>query len=556
MLSQPDRDCKTPGKPRSFSQAGLASFVPVTILALEYTALALVPHRWFTIHQYRGAPAMFGLLLLFFGREQFRRGAANGVLLRPKIAALHLAVFFLVVTIQRYLTHLYAGGIALPTGVFLCWLFLLPLVALSLICSFYPLKLLINTLRSLRFAWVYAAVCSLCVVLLRQFLQTSWDISSGRLERTIQQLCFNETRALLRLFYSRVVSDPATHTLGTDRFQVNIAGACSGIEGLALMSIFVLGWFVYARKELRLERVSLLIPVAFGLMWILNLFRLTALIAIGSAGHPDIALNGFHSQAGWICFNAVALGFLVVAQRSKWMRREPLAETPAGEPANRIEPSAGLSNAAAIYLTPFLAITAAALVSQAFTSNFEWLYPLRFFAALVPLWYFRAQYKSDDWRSGLLGPAVGAGIGVVWLAIHFVVNGSDAAQNHVIASRLATLPWGLRFAWIAFRVGAASVTVPIAEEFAFRGFLARRLVSEDTESVPYSRLSAFSIAASSLAFGLMHGHMWLIGTLTGAAFAYVARRRGRLGEALGAHVAANCVISAVVLVTGNYSLWS
>lgn len=539
------------------SEIDAAAVALVSLLALEYTALALVPHRWFTIHQYRGAPAMFGLLLLFFGKEQLRRRAAEtSSSFRPGIAAFHLAVFILVLTIQRYLTHLYADRLALPTGVLLSWLFLLPVVAFSLACSFFPLNWLVGTLRSLRLAWAYAAVCSLCVVVLRQLLQTSWDRTSGGFQHAVQLACFNETRALLRLFYSKVVSDPVSRTLGTDRFRVTIAGACSGIEGLALMSIFVLGWFIYARKELRLKRVSLLVPFAFALMWILNLFRLTALIAIGSAGHPDIALNGFHSQAGWICFNAVALGLLVVAQRSRWLRTEPTAKIDAGVVAGHIAISTGSFNIATVYLSPFLALTAAALVSQAAASSFEWLYPLRFFAALIPLWYFRRLYKSEDWHCGILGPAAGAGIATAWLAVHLFVGGTGGAQNQIIHDHLATLPIGIRLVWIAFRVGAASITVPIAEEFAFRGFLARRFMSEDVGSVSYSRLSLFSIVASSFAFGLMHGHMWLLGSLTGALFAYVARRRGRLGEALGAHLTANCLISVAVLVTGNYSLWS
>ena len=537
-------------------KAGATAFALVVTLAAEYTALALVPHRWFTIHQYRGAPAMFGLLLLFFGREQFRKSAEKGTSFRRNIAALHLAVFFLVLTLQQHLTHLYLENRALPEIVVLCWVFLLPVVTLSLVCSFFPLNRLIDTLRSLRFTWVYAAVCSLGVVLLRHFLQASWDTSSGLFEHAVQRACFNETRSLLGLFYSRVVSDPASHTLGTDRFRVIIAGACSGIEGLALMSVFLLGWLVYARKELRLERVGLLIPIALALMWVLNLLRLTALIAIGSASHPDIALNGFHSQAGWICFNAVALGFLVVAQRYSWMRVAPMEEAYGSAGTHPIASAKDSFNAATIYLSPFLAITAAALVSQATTSNFEWLYPLRFFAALIPIWCFRHLYKSDDWRCGPLGPAVGVGVAIAWLATHFVVNGIDGTQNRLVADHLATLPTGIRLVWIIFRVGAASITVPIAEELAFRGFLSRRLVSEDLESVSYSRLGIFSIAASSLAFGLMHGQMWLMGTLTGAVFAYVARRRGRLGEALGAHVTANCLISIVVLFTGNYSLWS
>ena len=39
------------------------------------------------------------------------------------------------------------------------------------------------------------------------------------------------------------------------------------------------------------------------------------LIAIGALGHPSVAVGGFHSQAGWIAFNAVGLG-LVAGSRA------------------------------------------------------------------------------------------------------------------------------------------------------------------------------------------------------------------------------------------------
>jgi len=47
---------------------------------------------------------------------------------------------------------------------------------------------------------------------------------------------------------------------------------------------------------------------------------LTALILIGVAGARDVAVNGFHSEAGWIAFNCVALGFALTAQRVAWFK--------------------------------------------------------------------------------------------------------------------------------------------------------------------------------------------------------------------------------------------
>lgn len=532
--------------------ARLLWIFPVVLFAVEYTALSLFPHRWFTIHLYRGAPVVFGLALLFFGRSQFRVFAQGQLAFKRGIATVHVAsLAFLIVFQATLLRYPSPSERSKPPLLVLIWLVLLLTTIGTLLASFVSFGKLVAIARELGSAWAYAAVSSILVVFLRQRLQFSWDTSSHLLGRILQQAAFGEARALLRLFYPVVISDPVTHILGTDRFLVSVAGVCSGIEGLALISVFMLVWFIAARHELHLWRATLLVPVALLLMWLLNLLRLVALIAIGTAGHPDIAINGFHSQAGWICFNLVALGFLAFAQRSPWLHREFIPA--AGASLAQTRPLAPSRNVAAIYLAPFLAITGASLLSQAASSGFERFYPLRLFAALAVLWYFRKEYSALNWRCGWLGPVVGFVVAAVWLGLHFAQPGSGAGN---VGAGLATLSPLERLLWITLRLAAATLTVPIAEELAFRGFLVRRLMQADVEAVPYSQIGTVALLLSSFAFGLMHGRMWLVGTLTGIVFALVAKRRDRLGEAIGAHIVANSVIAAAVLWTGNYSLWS
>ena len=208
---------------------------------------------------------------------------------------------------------------------------------------------------------------------------------------------------------------------------------------------------------------------------------------------------------------------------------------------------------AAVYLLPFLAVLAASLVCRAASSGFEWLYPLRLIAALAVLWAYRRQYRRIDWRFSWLGVAAGVAVFAVWMAL--ARSDLGAAASSPLAEGLAGLNLVERTAWIAARVLAAVLTVPIAEELAFRGFLARRLQSSDFEDVPFRSLGWVAVIVSSIAFGLMHGSMWLAGTLAGIAFALVARHRGRLGEAVAAHAAANLLIAMWVLARGDYRLW-
>ena len=112
-----------------------------------------------------------------------------------------------------------------------------------------------------------------------------------------------------------------------------------------------------------------------------------------------------------------------------------------------------------------------------------------------------------------------------------------------------------RAAWIAFRVGAAVVTVPITEELAFRGYLARRLLGREFDEIPFAQLTLFSIGLSSLAFGVMHGQHWLVGIVAGLAYAFLLRHRGRIGDAVAAHAVSNLLLAAWVLARGNWGLW-
>jgi CAAX prenyl protease-like protein len=109
--------------------------------------------------------------------------------------------------------------------------------------------------------------------------------------------------------------------------------------------------------------------------------------------------------------------------------------------------------------------------------------------------------------------------------------------------------------WIAFRVAAAAITVPIAEELAFRGYLLRRLIHRDFDAVPFSQLTILSIGLSSVAYGLMHGQHWMAGIVAGLAYALALKWRGRIGDAVIAHAISNLMLAAWVLARGDWAQW-
>jgi exosortase E/protease (VPEID-CTERM system) len=403
-----------------------------------------------------------------------------------------------------------------------------------------PLALWTQMVRGTGYLWLYTstAVVAACVV-----------GNSGRsLWQPMGRLTFGLVEGLLRLFASGVTADPARMIIGTGKFRVEIAEQCSGFEGAGLILAFGVVWLCLFRKECRFPQALLLIPAGVVVIYLLNAVRIAALILIGSAGAPDIAEGGFHSQAGWIAFNVVALGFSVAARRMPYFTLNASREntwTRSGDNVTSDNPTAA-------YLVPFLVILGAGMFAGALSGSFEWPYPLRFFAAAGAIWAFRARYSTLDWRVGWLGPAMGAAVFLIWIGLDRLMSAPVATA---MPGALGASSAAARITWISFRVLAATITVPIAEELAFRGFLMRRLVSQDFESVSFTRFTWFALVASSVLFGALHGSRWPAGIVAGLLYAYAVIRRGRIGEAVAAHATTNALLAAYVLASGQWQYW-
>jgi exosortase E/protease (VPEID-CTERM system) len=307
------------------------------------------------------------------------------------------------------------------------------------------------------------------------------------------------------------------------------------------MLAFGILWLVLFRRECRFPRALLLLPAGVLVAFLLNSVRIALLILIGNAGAETIALGGFHSQAGWIAFNLVALGFSFAAVRIPWI----------GIKSPRADAAASFENPVPAWVFPFVSILAAGMIAHALTADFEWLYPLRLLAAIAALFFFRRSYATLDWRIDWEGPAMGALVFFIWIGID---RFASAAPDPMPAS-LAAASGPARAIWLAARALAAVVTVPLAEEMAFRGFLYRRLVSPDFKSVSFHRFSWTALAVSSLAFGLLHGDRWFAGMVAGLLYAVVMLRRGRIGNAVVAHGTTNALIALDVLVFRQWHLW-
>ena len=191
-----------------------------------------------------------------------------------------------------------------------------------------PLGCWTRLVRAQWAAWLFAGLAGIAALVLGRWTSSLWESFHGS--------TFWAVRGVLGLFYGDIVCRPDEFVLGTPRFQVEISPQCSGFEGIGLIWAFLGACFWWFRHELRFPQALLLIPLGTALSWVFNVLRIAALIALGDRGWDAMAVGGFHSQAGWLAFNGIALGLVVAGAGASRCSRGPRGRRWPGRPRPRI----------------------------------------------------------------------------------------------------------------------------------------------------------------------------------------------------------------------------
>jgi exosortase E/protease (VPEID-CTERM system) len=439
-------------------------------------------------------------------------------------------VLFLILTCLSYLLYRPTPIELSFSAIAVSWILVAGAAVVAALLAMATAQDWLAVAHSLGMIWCYAAIAASLGTGAMGFVQTLWTPTAA--------LTYDLVRGLLTPIVPTLIADPSSFVLRTDHFGVEVADQCSGLEGLGLTLAFSIAWLICFRREYIFPRALLLIPVGLITIYLLNVLRIAALLLIGNAGYPNVAVYGFHSQAGWIAFNATAAGLVYFSRRSAWLNRVAAEPAPAAD------------NPTAAYLMPLLAILAAGMVSHAISGNFETFYPLRLVAGAIFLAMYARQLGTLDWHWSWRGPAVGMVVFAIWMVAAWLLTPTAPFPD-----KLAALPPAARDTWIACRVAASVVTVPLAEELAYRGYLMRRLSNRDFESIPFRAVRWPALCVTAIAFGMAHGALWLPGITAGLAFGLLTIRTGRIGEAVAAHATANASIAAAVLLGHQWRLW-
>lgn len=407
--------------------------------------------------------------------------------------------------------------------------------AFSLLFAFVPVLRLRPLLRGLSGPLLAGLVVGALAWAAGQATELLWE--------PLSQVTLHGVRALLGVFSSQVVYEPAELLVGTPKFTVAVSSLCSGYEGVGLISVLLGVYLVHSRASLRFPRVLIILPAAISVIWLANIVRIVLLIGVGNSISPAVAEQGFHSKAGWVFFCATALLAIFVTQRSKYFARDEGAAHVASSQAPMENPTAPL-------LVPFLAVVAASLVGGLFAAGFDALYPLRVVAGVAALVVFRESYKSLGFRVRLVPVLLGVAVFIPWM---FYAPVPDAETQAAWTAGYEALPAWAGVAWLLSRCVGTVVIAPVVEELAFRSFLIRRLIKRDFTAVSGAHFTWLSFLGSSILFGAIHQRM-LAGMLAGMVYAFAVYRRGRVEDAIVAHGTTNALLAACAL-GGETWLW-
>ncbi len=480
----------------------------------------------------------FVLLLLLVTRLVALRSSLNNEPISRGYVAFHIAAFLAFV----WVTGRFLGGAADVIGHPGLWTATWLLTGVAMLSSWalamYPQARWRATVIENRVLIAGSLAAGAAVWSLRFVTEAFWT--------PLARYTFAVVTWLLELVYPETVSRPDRLVVGTPQFRVLIAPECSGYEGIGLILGFLSIYLLLFRKELRFPSALLLLPIGALTIWIINAFRIVALIAIGDAGYRTIATGGFHSQAGWLAFNVVALGFVVLINRAGYFSTRGI-DAPSAPPV-----AAAATDSTNALLGPFVALLATGFVTGTFTAGFDWFYGVRIAVVLTVLWAYRDTYRTLDWRCSWQAAAIGAATFGMWILL-FPASLRDAS---VWPQALSASDPAAAAAWLAVRTLGYVLVIPVVEELAFRVYAARRLTRAEIDEVPVGSFSLWSFAVSSLLFGALHPGLWMQGTLAGMAFAAALSRRRRFGDAVLAHATTNGLLALYVFVTGQWSLWS
>lgn len=171
----------------------------------------------------------------------------------------------------------------------------------------------------------------------------------------------------------------------------------------------------------------------------------------------------------------------------------------------------------------------------------------------------RASYpwQPFGWRAAADGVLAGVLVLAIWIAPQILLHlPPRTAGGFDPTPLLSGCPAWFYPATISLRFLRLVVVVPWLEEVFWRGFLLRRLVTEDFQDVPFGTCTPWSFGIVTLGFMLEHAMAdWPAALLAGAIYNIVAIRTCSLPACILAHAVTNLLLGLYIMNTHQWGFW-
>ncbi len=436
------------------------------------------------------------------------------------------------------------GVVSLFNPAFTLWLYglnalwhisLLAMLA-SVLTIAAPLDFWFNFLKKFYFETALALLAALFIIGVATYSQSAWN--------DLSEATFQLSYWFLKLYESDVYLNASQRQLAVNGFLIRVDHQCSGYEGIGLIIAFVTVYIFAFRKSLKFPNIFILYFIGIPLIWVLNALRIALLASIGGHFSPQIAVTGFHSQAGWIMFLLVTVSIMLASSQMQFFRSD-LPDRSDGRKADL-----GMELAVAL-LAPFIALMLASIVISALTIEGwrEWLYGLKVLAVSVVLWQYRSVYARFVAPVSYISLLAGVFVAILWIAMD-----KYHGQQTELANWLAGLSYGGFILWFSVRLAGTVIIVPIAEELAFRSYLHRAFVGRRFENVAHNHFTWLAFLGTTTLFAAMHSGRFIEAFTAGAVFALVMYRTNRISDPVAAHMVANLIIAVWAVIFSQWSL--
>jgi len=211
------------------------------------------------------------------------------------------------------------------------------------------------------------------------------------------------------------------------------------------------------------------------------------------------------------------------------------------------------------YIAPFLAFVGMMAVERLIPLPPQWLYPVRFLIVTSLIGALSWPYLSFRPSAPSASMAIGVAVFVIWVApdVLFGYRHHWLFENSITGSAASSLAPHLKanLGFVLLRSVSSAIMIPILEELFWRGWMMRWLIDSDFLTVPLGKYvpSAFWIVA--LLFASEHGPYWEVGLAAGIVYNWWIVRTRNLADCILAHAVTNAVLSAYVVVTGQWQYW-